>query len=158
METTTSKRREGDGAKYDPARPLAEIKRCVIADVAAAVKAGEIPAASYKVSAAKSRGSMCHPHVLITVGALPFTALHPGKLATVRQDGNDNRYQGPWLSDEAVALSRKLRGLVAAYAYDRSDTMTDHFDYSLNIDVTWADMRAEHDAALAAYQASQVAS
>ena len=35
----------------------------------------------------------------------------------------------PWMSEEARALVDKLEAMLCAYTYDKSDTMTDYFNY-----------------------------
>ena len=122
--------KRGEGAKYDEKATLADIKRGVQADIKAAVAAGELPAASYKVSARASRRS--YDHVGVTIDGLPFAVFHPRKVEELQ---GGERWHGAYLCDAALAVEHKVKAIVNAYGYNRSDAMTDYFDFAFSITI-----------------------
>ena len=136
--------KRGEGAKYNEKATLAEIKRGVQADIKAAVAAGELPAATYKVSARASRRS--YDHVGVSIDGLPFAVLHPRKVEELQ---GGERWLGAYLNDEALAVHNKVKALINAYGYNRSDSQSDYFDFAFSVDVNLVQRDREWAAASA---------
>lgn len=137
------------GAKFEAGLDTAQIAARVRVDIAAAVKAGELPKAKYSVRISRFSGGSS---IDITVRALPFQVLNRAsyKLASYGLE-----QVGPWMSDEARAVDAKLEAMLAAYNFDGSDLSTDYFHVRfyghVTIDTTGAyeALRAELEAAAA---------
>jgi hypothetical protein len=134
--------KRGEGAKYSSTATLAEIKRGVQADIKAAIAAGELPAATYKVSARASRRS--YDSVSVSIAGLPFALLHPRKLEELQ---GGERWHGAYLNDEALAVHDKVKAIINAYGYNRSDTQSDYFDFAFCVEVDLVQRDAEWAAA-----------
>jgi hypothetical protein len=133
------------GSKYELTRDLslAEINKMIRADIKAAVKSGDLPAAKYAVT--KSGNA-----IRVAISSLPFAVLNPaafylcGEWPTIRGIARER-----WTA-EAIATREVVQEIVNAYNYDRSESMTDYFDtrFYLTVDLDDSAEYAELAAAL----------
>ena len=139
--------RPGVGAKYQKGRTIAEIKRLLVADIKAAIKAGQLPQGTYKVSARQGRGTG-HDRIEVAIAGLAIvSAMNPARRQwMVEHGGRDDGFFGYRLSDEAREVVRTVQAMVDAYGYDRSDSMTDYFDFAFSSSVD-VDIRREYELA-----------
>jgi len=107
------------GSKYQATKDWKpkDVNKAVRADIAAAVKAGQLPAAKYSVRTPH------HGSVDITVSGLPFQVRTPHYNPNAA--GNDPvRF---WQTPQARALQTAVEAIANAYNFDDSDSMTDYF-------------------------------
>lgn len=115
-------------SKFVSGRNIADAAKLVRADIKAAIAAGLLPA-GLKTSVRIDRYSMgqslnvkitaCPGVVVASVARVRFDLEHPRDFTRL-----------PLLSAEATRIVETIRAIVAAYNYDRSDAMYDHFDVS----------------------------
>jgi len=135
------------GAKYDRSLTTAQIAALVRGEIKAGIKAGTI-ARGVKVSV-RSDSFSGGSAIRIRVTACPFPVLNPEYLAAEKREPHAYRYNEPRYTPEATALLALISGMVAAYNYDKSDTMTDYFNvnfYDGRPDFAHEIERAERDA------------
>lgn len=113
-----------EGSRYQATRHLraTEVAKLIRADIAAAIKAGEIPAIKASV---RCSGSSMHDSIGLVVTAVP--AGFQVK-AESEQANRDAGQRCPWLTAEASALLARLDAMREAYNYDASQIEVDHFD------------------------------
>lgn len=104
------------GTKYNATMTIKEIARAVRADLAAASKAGVLPA-GVRVSVRADSGAL-----RVRVTKTPFQILSCEYLEGA-VSGGVGRY-----TQLANAVLETVTALVQAYNYDNSDTMTDYFN------------------------------
>lgn len=112
------------GEKYDPDRPLADIKKAVIADLAAAQEAGKFPNGIEFLVGAAWRGAR---HVDVTVVGLADSNIYHDHLP----------YKA--YTPEAITLREQVTRIVAAYNRSNTETQTDYFEEHLWITVKLED-------------------
>jgi hypothetical protein len=120
-----------------------QIAKQVREDIKAAVKAGELPKATYSVRTDKySMGSS----ITIVASKLPFRTINadayrvdPGA-TWVTFDSARHRSR---FTPEAQAVERKLEAIVGAYHWDRSDPSTDYYNERFHKDVRITEDKAE---------------
>ena len=144
------------GAKYVQGRDVAEIAKCIRADIAAAVKAGEIPAV--KVSVRVSRYSMGQS-VNVTISAVPagFPVLNPARVrADIERPHDYNPI--PRLSALASFVVDEVEAIALAYQRAETDTMADYrnANFALSVDFS-GDVESADRARVAAAPASRAA-
>lgn len=141
------------GSKYKSGADVADVAKFVRKDIKAARKAGELPDGKYSVRI--SRYSMgCS--LTVNVSGLGFETAN---MDCFRAEAlsPDLRHYGvvvlPIYSEKANDLRDKLKAIVNAYNYNKSDSMTDYFDYafsetiSIALDYEGARKRAEAEMA-----------
>jgi hypothetical protein len=113
------------GKKYNRDLSTPQIAAAFRVDVKDAIKAGVLPA-GLKLSVKSSRfagGSS----IRVTIKACPsVTILNVENVNADRADGGTYPSR-PRYTAEAIALRDALDGMLKAYNYDGSDTMTDYF-------------------------------
>lgn len=112
------------GHKYDPARSLADVKKCVIADIEAAVAAGDLPAEyTYAVRAYRD----VHKNVEVTVRGMEQGDIYEP------DDYGHNRYTA-----KAMKVCEWINGIMAEYNRTNDDIQSDYFNRHL-----WTDVKLE---------------
>lgn len=116
---------------------VADIAKLVRADIKAAVKAGEIPDVKYGVRIERFSGGTAIRVNTTIPGPDGVPSTDPRSVAYQRDGGMT---YGRTYTVEMSALSDKLQGIVDAYNFDDSDSMTDYFHVrfysSVNIEGT----------------------
>ncbi len=119
------------------------IAKAIREDIRDAVRAGELPRATYSVRTSKySMGSS----ITVEVSKLPFRTINaaayrvdPGaNWATFDSANFRSRF-----TEEAQAVERKLEGIVGAYHWDRSDPETDYYNERFHRDIRITEDKSE---------------
>jgi len=120
-----------------------QIAKRIREEIKAAIKARELPKASYSVRTDKySMGSS----ITVVASKLPFRVINPeafrvdrgAKWATF-----DSAHFRSRFTAEAQAVERKLEAIVNAYHWDRSDSMTDYYNERFAKDVRITEDKGE---------------
>lgn len=125
------------GSKYQATRELdiADVAKLVRADIAAAIKAGELPAGiKCSVSIQRYAGGQS---LSIGVKAFPHLVVPPELTAYYAAGDFSRGYEGRRLTGVAEAARAKLEAIRQAYNYDRSDVMVDYHDVRFYGDVSF---------------------
>lgn len=134
------------GTKYAATEDLdiAVVAKLVRADIKAAVVKGELPAAKYAVKIARYAGG---ESLDIRASGFAFPVLCEASF--ILPDGAsflERPYGAPYHSPEATKVVATLEAIRNSYNYDRSDSMTDHFDYRFGGDSKIENTGEEHAA------------
>lgn len=109
------------GDRYDADRPLKDVKKAVIADLATAQSDGILPAGlSFIVTTKTDHGR----HVNVTVTGLSDAQIY------LKDDHGYNLY-----TVQAIAVRRAVEQIIAAYNRVHSDLTTDYYHPHLWVDV-----------------------
>jgi hypothetical protein len=129
---------------YKRERPIAEIARCVRAEIRTCIVMGLLPPMKVKVTYRSGRG-MNRDHVNVTIERWESSVrFMPERFArwllSVRAGGSSHQPAGvERYTPLARLILHRLDRIVAAYGYDRSDPMTDYWDVAF-----WSDVKIDH--------------
>lgn len=142
--------RNYEGPKYDAKLSRKEIAIKLREEVKAAIVSGDLPK-GLKVSV-KMRD---HKSLDMTVVAVPagFKINNPARvrLDVLEPNAYHERIADRY-AEQAVVLKNRLEGMLQAYNYDNSDSMTDYFDVNFygHADYSSALLEADREAQIAA--------
>ena len=106
------------GSRYVQGRDVAEVAKDIRRDIAAAVKAGELPAIRCTV---RTRRYSMGRSIDVEVTAVPAGLI----VANVRRALDDDCGE-PWMSAAGRGLLMDLEAIVNRYNFDKSDIATDY--------------------------------
>jgi hypothetical protein len=143
------------GSRYERGLDVAEIAKRVRADIKAAVKSGELPAAKYSVRIARFSGGRS---LDVTIDQVPFPIVNEERIKqdVLEPHAYHDRTLGLF-SDDAQKLLKRVEAIVAAYNFDGSDIQSDYFHVNFygHVKFKWdGQEKAERDAFRAKYAKS----
>lgn len=131
------------GEKYNGKLTTTEIAKLVREEIKAEVKAGTLPKGKYSVRSSYFAGGSS---IDARISNLAVDAVYnPEYVEAVAKKEDTGRYtfMSEIYTPEVQAVTDRVRGMLAAYNHDGSDSMTDYFDvkfYShVTLDWSWTD-------------------
>jgi hypothetical protein len=138
------------GSKYNPdVRNVAEIAKLVRADIKTAIKAGELPV-GLKTSVRIERYSMGQS-IRISITACPGLTIVPVERIAAEIERPHVHLEGPWQTEEARAIEKRLERLLNAYNRGEYESETDYCNelFHASVDFDYEFRKADRAATVA---------
>jgi hypothetical protein len=123
-----------EGSKYQSGRDIVEIAKMIRADIAAAMKAGELPKMKIGVTTSRFAGGQS---LTIAVKTFPGQVLNPARV--LAQELKISEYGGTsfvWHCEQYARVQRTLEGIGNAYMRSESDMQTDYHNTNFYLTVS----------------------